>query len=248
MKQAYSNRGAGHYCDALGCNVVEPCQVRSCSFNFKSDDNLNCLLKYKSDNGDPELRLSDCIGVIGSNDREVRRKIETVFNHVREEMLKQTLLAEKANRFDFVQHSDVCVNCGNISINKKYPVENLNLRWCSRDCKAAKPQWCIELEHNYRTDIRTLLFHARNVFKHLTLISSLFQVRRTTLLDLYFEYFGIKPSKFGLEAVDNVDLLRNPKQDNLWIHDFTARPLGARDVKNKYTKLEQLCDKLIRTL
>ncbi len=238
----YSKLGSSHYCNALNCKVVDPCQLTSCPFNYKSADNLNCTLHMKSELGD-ELKAPDLIGIYGKSDREVKRKFEIIFNKFRREMLKKTLDTERANRFDYAFGSKVCVSCGNLSDGKK-AVEKYDLHWCSKDCKSSKPQWCIELEIFYRSDIRTILYHARHLFKKLTLIASIFKVRRTILLNLYFEFFGIKPSEFGLEAVDNVDLLRNPKSHVQ--PELILTP--TKNFTGKYDKLEKECDKLIRTL
>jgi len=200
------------------------------------------MLQYKSQLGD-SVKMPDLVGIFGKSDRDVKKRLESIFNKIRREMLSQTLKSEHANTFDFVYGAKVCVNCGNLCSTKAHLVENLKLRWCSRSCKLAKPQWCIELEAKYRTDIRTLLFHAQKSFKHLHIIASLFKVRKTTLLDMYFEYFGIKPSKFGLEAVDNVDLLRNPKE--AWEPEMI---LHVNLGDSRYSKLERECDKLIRIL
>lgn len=242
LRLEYAKRGTSHYCDTLQCNVTTPCRLGSCAFNFDNDQSLNCMLHHKS-LLDDSVKIPDAAEMFGKADRDIKKRLDSVFNKIRAEMLRQTLKSERVNTFDYVYGTKVCVNCGNLCSSREHAVEKLDLRWCSRSCKLAKPQWCIDLEAKYRTDIRTLLFHAQKMFKHLVIIASLFHIRKTTLLELYFEYFGIKPSKFGFEAVDNVDILRNPKES--WEPEMI---LHSHREDSRFTQLEASCDKLIRTL
>lgn len=242
MRSEYAKRGGEHYCGTLDCNVVAPCNLSSCCFNYKSEGNLNCLLRLKASFGE-SLKLQELHGIFGDTDRELKGRVESIFNKFRREMLRKTLESEKVNTFKYIFGTKVCVNCGNLCTGHVHKLERHDLRWCSRVCKSAKPQWCVNMEVTYGTDMKTLLYHAYKQFKKLQIIASLFKVRKTTLIDAYYEYFGIKPSKFGFEAVDNVDLLRNPNASKttemLW-HDVNK--------ENRFCKLERECDKLVKTL
>lgn len=242
MRSEYARHGGEHYCGALDCNVISPCRLSSCCFNYSDTNNLNCLLKFKSSLGE-SLKLQDLHGIFGNSDRELKSRVEFIFNKFRREMLRKTLDAEKVNRFKYIFGTKVCVNCGNLCAGHVHKLEKYDLRWCSRVCKGAKPQWCVNMEVTYGTDMKTLLYHAYKQFKKLQILASLFKVRKTTLIEAYYEYFGIKPSKFGFEAVDNVDLLRNPNAgrstEMLW---YDAKK------ESRFSVLERECDKLVKTL
>ena len=242
MRSEYASSGKHHYCDTLGCNVVDACRLSSCPFHFASSDNLNCLIQYRSELGGA-LKPSDLSGIIGKSDREVKKKIEHVFNKIRREMLRRALDVEPVNRFDYVSGAHVCVNCACLCNKKQHKSEHHDLYWCSRSCKLAKPQWVLDLEVRYRTDAKVVLYHGLKLFKSIAMLASVFHVRKTSLLDVYYEHFGIKPSQFGLEVVDNVDLLRNPKSN--WEPEML---LHKQSEESRFTRLEKRFDKLVKTL
>lgn len=202
---------------------------------------------YRNINGSPDLNLHQYAKLLQVSEHGVRVHLFRIFNKIRQEALAQELRFNRINTFKYIQGARVCVCCGAL-ITRQFVNPNLvhqGIEWCSRECKNVKPEWIIAAEIRYKTDVLTVLFHAYQMFKKLMVISMLLRVRKKNLLGFYYEHFRISPGSFGLEAVDTVDILRNPKPMNTWEYGVVQTQRITNPVLRK---LLDRCARLVKTL
>lgn len=224
----------------------EPC-TQSCPMHYNNPEHRNCMRIYRNLHGNPDLNLHQYAKLLNVSEHGVRAHLFKIFNKIRREALAQELRFNKINSFQYFHGARVCACCG-ILINRQFANPALlhnGLEWCSRECQNVKPAWILDAEQRYGTDILTVLSYSYKMFKKLSVICLLLDVRKKHLLNYYYEHFRIPPSSFGLEAIDTVDILRNPSPGNTW--DYGA--LQAKKITNPVLrKLLARCEKLVRSL
>lgn len=247
LSEHYCKPSEDNYCERLHCTLTKPCTLDECPLHCDNHQFMNCAGLYKDREGNPDLNLHQLAGITGDTEHGVRIRLAATLTKIRREALRQNLLQTTINRFQYLPGTKVCIYCGSL-ITRQVMNPQLaykDFQWCCRDCKAAKPEWIIDAERCYGTDILTIMYNLHKMFKKILPIALILRARKKVLLAMYSEHFHIPPASFGIEAMDAVDILRNSTPLNTWGFGTLT---SDRIQHPKLRKVLDKVDRLIKTL
>lgn len=229
------------FCERLGCGLVTPCHLRACDFNCKNLAIRNCLLSVR---GTERNEIMDIAKALGVDEAEAKHEVAEAFTQLREASLAEAVDSSNVNRYDMISGTGVCVVCGGVTPEPYQETDGFV--YCRKECYREKPPNLLAVERKYRADVRHVLRIALETFKQIPLISSALRIPRSSLLRHYEFYLGVKPTSFGLDVVDIVDLLRRKK--GIVLDDFIVIPKSDLARYPKWQRYEDTAIDLVRNL
>jgi hypothetical protein len=235
------NIGNRRYCPTLQSPLAVPCNCKSCSFNLKNVQVLNCGLYHRGESKRSYIDVSKTFNV---TDLIAKEMILRSMRKVRLAALEEVVSQQRINRYTMVP-TDVCVNCGASVQHTTFTAGKF--KYCSRACFVDRPPILVAIESHFKTDIRNVLSAARALFKSVLIIANTLSIRRTDLLKYYERYLGVKPYEFGSDVADLIDLLRK-QVTTASIESFITIDHTSLRSRPRWAEIERLGVSICKTL
>lgn len=210
--------GNRHFCSLIQAPVVLSCSIQNCTYHVNNPAMLNCGLYNRG--ATPNRSHIDVAKTLNVKEDVAREMITKSLRKLRLASLRELMSQKKLNHYTMIP-AKICVNCGSTISNETLRAGKFY--YCSKLCVRERPPSLVRLEYVFKTDIRSVLLLAKQLFKSLILISNVLGIHRAHLIKFYDQYLGIRAHEFGTDVLDLIDLLRkrvpSPSIDSFIIVD-----------------------------
>jgi hypothetical protein len=173
-------------CPKTSLPLMTGCALKGCEFWTDVAWASNCILVYMKHHKLESLKAEDIAILLQIPLRKVGEILAIALAKLREEMVIPQ--EEKDERqFNFIPLRTICCVCEKPIVRTplvSLELPTLQLAYCSKECKQAKPPRAIALESKYGVDFTTLLERASRKFKTITAMEQALGIDRWTIQDL----------------------------------------------------------------
>jgi hypothetical protein len=219
------------YCPQIKERMSKSCQLQTCSYWVDCAWAYNCLWAYLKHQGSEKLSAEEVSYLYNLPIDDVQHALYEGMQKLRTGSLQVASEQNELPRvFDFIKTHEVCCVC-------EEPIENriqtlhiveLDMAYCSRECKKHKPPRLIELENQYGAKIGDILKWAMGKFHSLSTVEQALSIHRWMLYEACERFIGKDPEEYfpALRAMKKhrrTSLVRRTWHAPKWVDEMIAK-------------------------